>query len=150
MTTVFRLLRHPTWWRHQMETFSALLAICAGNLTVPGAFPYKGQWRGALMLSLTCAWRKGWVNNRDAADLGRYRAHYDVTIMKGYYYMILIENQQYINRKCASNCSETASLSNIRYKSNFSICQSGVQMSSMTSIRSKKSVSVTLNYWEGK
>ena len=20
-----------TWWRHQMETFSALLAICAGN-----------------------------------------------------------------------------------------------------------------------
>ena len=28
-----------TWWRHQMETFSALLAICAGNLPVPGEFP---------------------------------------------------------------------------------------------------------------
>ena len=26
-------------WRHQMETFSALLAICAGNSPVPGAFP---------------------------------------------------------------------------------------------------------------
>ena len=26
-----------TGWRHQMETFSALLAICAGN--VPGEFP---------------------------------------------------------------------------------------------------------------
>ena len=26
-----------TWWRHQMETFSALLAICAGNS--PGEFP---------------------------------------------------------------------------------------------------------------
>ena len=25
-----------TWWRHQMETFSALLAICAGNSPVPG------------------------------------------------------------------------------------------------------------------
>ena len=28
-----------TWWRHQMKTFSALLAICAGNLSVPGEFP---------------------------------------------------------------------------------------------------------------
>ena len=27
------------WWRHQMETFSALLALCAGNSLVPGEFP---------------------------------------------------------------------------------------------------------------
>ena len=27
------------WWRHQMETFSALLAICTGNSPVPGEFP---------------------------------------------------------------------------------------------------------------
>ena len=27
------------WWRHQMETSSALLALCAGNSTVPGEFP---------------------------------------------------------------------------------------------------------------
>ena len=26
------------WWRHQMEAFSALLAICAGNSPVPGEF----------------------------------------------------------------------------------------------------------------
>ena len=26
------------WWRHQMETFSAVLAICAGNSPVPGEF----------------------------------------------------------------------------------------------------------------
>ena len=31
-------LFHP-WWRHQMETFSALLALCAGNSPVPGEFP---------------------------------------------------------------------------------------------------------------
>ena len=30
---------HPTWWRHQMKTFSVLLAICAGNSPVPGDFP---------------------------------------------------------------------------------------------------------------
>ena len=27
-----------TWWGHQMETFSALLAICAGNSPVTGEF----------------------------------------------------------------------------------------------------------------
>ena len=27
------------WWRHQMETFSALLAICPGNSPVTGEFP---------------------------------------------------------------------------------------------------------------
>ena len=28
-----------TWWRHQMETFSALLALCGGNSPVTGGFP---------------------------------------------------------------------------------------------------------------
>ena len=28
-----------TWWRHQMEAFFALLALCAGNSPVPGQFP---------------------------------------------------------------------------------------------------------------
>ena len=28
-----------SWWRHQMEIFSALLAICAGNSPVTGEFP---------------------------------------------------------------------------------------------------------------
>ena len=32
-------LIHIAWWRHQMETFSTLLAICAGNSPVPGEFP---------------------------------------------------------------------------------------------------------------
>ena len=27
------------WWRHQMDTFSALLAPCAGNSSVTGEFP---------------------------------------------------------------------------------------------------------------
>ena len=64
-----------TWWRHQMETFSALLAICAGNSPVPG------QWRGVLMFSLICVWINGGVNNRESGDLRRDRAHYVVIIM---------------------------------------------------------------------
>ena len=42
---------------------------------------HKGQWRGALMLSLICAWINVWVNNRESGDLRRYRAHYDITVM---------------------------------------------------------------------
>ena len=64
-----------------METFSALLAICAGNSPVRGESPHKGQSRGALMFSLICAWINGWVNNHEAGDLRRHRAHYDVTVM---------------------------------------------------------------------
>ena len=44
--------------------------------------PHKGQWRGALMFTLICARINGWVNNREAGDLRRYRAHYDVIVME--------------------------------------------------------------------
>ena len=37
--TVFVCEPNITWWRHQMEPFSALLAICAENSPVPGDFP---------------------------------------------------------------------------------------------------------------
>ena len=69
-----------SWWRHQMETVCALLAI-SGNS------PYKGQWRGALMFSLICVWINGWVNNGEAGDMRRYRAHYDVTVMWWHVYL---------------------------------------------------------------
>ena len=63
-----------SWWRNQMETFSALVALCAGNSPVTG---HKGQW----MFSLICAWINGWVNDCEAGDLRRHRAHYGVTVM---------------------------------------------------------------------
>ena len=43
--------------------------------------PQKGQWRGALVFSLICAWRNGWANNGDTGDLRRHRTHYHVTVM---------------------------------------------------------------------
>ena len=72
-----------SWWRHQMETFYALLAICAGNSPVPGEFPAQRpvtQIR-ALMFSLICTRINGWVNNGEAGHSIRHRAHYDVTVM---------------------------------------------------------------------
>ena len=59
-----------------METFSALLALCAGNSPVPVNSPHKGQWRGALMFSLICVWI-----DREAGDLRPHRGHYDVNVM---------------------------------------------------------------------
>ena len=38
-----------SWWRHQMETFSALLAICEDIHRSPVNSPDKGHWRGASM-----------------------------------------------------------------------------------------------------
>ena len=72
---------HKSWWRHQMGPFSALLALCVGNSPVPVNFPHHGQWRGALMFSLICVWINDWVNNCEAGDLRRHRAHYDVNVM---------------------------------------------------------------------
>ena len=68
------------WWRHQMETFSALLAICAGNSPVNGEF--SAQRSVTRMFSLIGVWINDWVSNREAGDLRRYRAHYDVTVME--------------------------------------------------------------------
>ena len=34
------------------------------------------------MFSLICAWTNGWVNNREARDLRRHRAHFDVNVVK--------------------------------------------------------------------
>ena len=65
----------------KMETFSVLLALCVGNSPVTGEFPaHKGQWRRSVMFSLI--WINGKVNNREAGDLKRRRANYDVTVMK--------------------------------------------------------------------
>ena len=77
----FQVVVTCAWWRHQMEIFSASLSLCTGNSPMTGEFPHKGQLRGALMFSLISAWINGWVNNREAGDLRRHRAHYDVIVM---------------------------------------------------------------------
>ena len=69
------------WWRHQMETFSALLVICAGIHRLTVNSQHKGQWRGALIFSLIYAWINVWVNYRKAGDLRRFCAHYGVIVM---------------------------------------------------------------------
>ena len=76
----FIIVRIGSWRRHQMETFSALLAIVRGHRP-PVNSPHKGHWRRAVIFLMICAWINGWVNNREAGDLRRHRTHYDVTVM---------------------------------------------------------------------
>ena len=69
-----------------METFSALLALCAGNSLVPVNSLHKGQWRGALVFSLICSRINDWVNNHEAGDWRCHRGHYDVNVMDSWQY----------------------------------------------------------------
>ena len=74
--------------RHVLLLVSILTSNATGQWFVRGIhrspvnFPHKGQWRGALMLCMLCAWINGWVNNRVTGDLRHHRAHYDVIVMR--------------------------------------------------------------------
>ena len=79
--------------RHDNQDFKRISKTCwilaaffnswlvESNITTPVNSPHKGQWRGALIFSLICARTYGWVNNGEAGDLRRHRAHYDVIVM---------------------------------------------------------------------
>ena len=101
-----------TWWRHQMETFSALLAICAGNSPVTGEFPAQRPVTQSFFF--ICAWMNGWVHNREADDLRRHRSRYDVTIMNPMPHV-------YCNYKHEDYYFSTVSYSRVR---SFAICLS--------------------------
>ena len=60
-----------------METFFALLAICAGNSLVTGEFPAQRPVTRSFDIFF-------WINvclNQEAGDLRDHRAHYDVIVM---------------------------------------------------------------------
>ena len=56
-------------WRHRMETYSALLAICAGNSPVTGEFPAQRPVTRSFDFSFDLLPKNGWVNNPEAGDL---------------------------------------------------------------------------------
>ena len=69
-----------SWWRHQMETFSVLLAFSAGNSPVPGEFPSQRQVTHSFDISFDLrlntrlykqSW--GWWFETPSSPLWRYR-----------------------------------------------------------------------------
>ena len=61
-----------------MEIFSALLAICVGNSPITGEFPAQRPVTRSFDVFFDLR-LNGWVNNGEAGDLRRHRAHHDVT-----------------------------------------------------------------------
>ena len=57
----------------------------AGNPPVTGEFPTQRPVTRSFDVFLICTWINGWVNNREAVDLRRHRAHYDVIVMSAIY-----------------------------------------------------------------
>ena len=74
---------------------------------------HKGQRRGALMLSLICAWTNEWANNRNARDLRRHCAHYDVTVI-----LTTVAHPQPHDLVLLYHCSDT-----VTRRLTFSCCQ---------------------------
>ena len=64
-----------------METFSALLAICAGNSPLTGEFPAQRPVTRNFDVSLICVRKNCKVNNHEAGDLRRHHTHYGVIVM---------------------------------------------------------------------
>ena len=67
-----------TKWKH----FPCNWPFVRGIHRFPVNSPHKGQWRRASIFSLIYVWINDWVNNREAGELRRHRAHYDVIVMK--------------------------------------------------------------------
>ena len=87
---VIKWMRFPRYW-----------PFVWGIHRSPVNYPHKGQWRGALMLSLICEWINRWVYNREAGDLRRHRTHYGAIVMNCLWFIC----EDY-NCICTSKCTE--------------------------------------------
>ena len=73
------------WWRHQMETSSALLAICPGDSPVTGEFPAKTPVTRNFEVFFDLRLNELLSKHSWGWWLRRHRAHYDVTVMHNIY-----------------------------------------------------------------
>ena len=102
-------------WKH----FPRNWPFVRGIHRSPVNSPHKGQWRGALMLSLIRVWINDWVNNGEAGDLRCHRAHYDVIVM------VSITCQW----SCYKNQCWLMIYKVLRKKSQCNVCRNGLDMS---------------------
>ena len=74
------------WWRHKMETFSTLLAICAGNSPVAGEFPAQRPVTLSFDVFIDLRLNKRLIKQSWGWWFETNRAHYDVTVMHANWY----------------------------------------------------------------
>ena len=63
------------------ENIFCLLDFCEGNSPVTGEFSAQRPVARSFDDFFNLPLNNGWVNYREAGDLRRHRAHYDVTVM---------------------------------------------------------------------
>ena len=81
---------HP-WWRHQMETFCALLALCAGNSPVTGEFPSQRPLKRSLDVFIDPRPNKRLSKQPETGDLRHHRTHYDVKMITSWSFIELFD-----------------------------------------------------------
>ena len=86
------------WWRHEMETFSALLSLCAGNSLFTGEFPSQRPVTRSFDVYFDMHLNKRLSKLRDAGDLRHHRAHYHVTVMNKAYAKMILQLIQVLSR----------------------------------------------------
>ena len=76
------------WWHfaHMMTSSNGnsifrVTGLCAGNSPVTGEFPAQRPVAQSFAVFFDLRLNNGWVSNREAGDLRRHRAHYDVIVM---------------------------------------------------------------------
>ena len=69
-----------SWWRHQTEAFSTLLALCVGNSAVTGEFPsQRAQWRGECFHLMTSSCIKE-IYSCMSAFINKFRAPFQEVV----------------------------------------------------------------------
>ena len=86
-----------SWWRHQLETFSVLLAIYEGNSLVISEFPSQRLGTQSFQVFFDLRPNKQLSKQWSCLCLRHLRAHYDVTVIapsyvRGTLYLLLVIN----------------------------------------------------------
>ena len=81
--------KNYNWWH--LSSVTMMMSSNGNNFRVndhlckeftgPRWIPHTKASDTELWCFFICVWINGWVNNGEAGDLRRYRAHYDVTVM---------------------------------------------------------------------
>ena len=70
-----------SWWRHQIEMFSASLALCEWNPKVTIGFLSQSQWCGTLIYFFYLRLNKQWSKQSRRRWFETHDAHYDATVV---------------------------------------------------------------------
>ena len=74
-------VRKHSWWRHQMETFSVLLALCEGDSSVIRELPSQRPVTRSFDVSFDLRLNKRLSKQSRCPDWIRHCVHYEVTVM---------------------------------------------------------------------